>query len=52
MPEGDFRNWAEIEAWARGIARDLNTNVPDVSNERLPGGGRRKELPDGCSICN
>jgi len=22
LPEGDFRDWAEIEAWARGIARD------------------------------
>ena len=23
MPEGDFRDWAEIDAWAAGIARDL-----------------------------
>lgn len=23
MPEGDFRDWPEIEDWARGIARDL-----------------------------
>jgi menaquinone-dependent protoporphyrinogen oxidase len=23
MPEGDFRNWAEIAAWADGIAREL-----------------------------
>jgi menaquinone-dependent protoporphyrinogen oxidase len=23
LPEGDFRNWAEIEAWATTIARDL-----------------------------
>ncbi len=23
MPQGDFRNWAEIEAWAEDIARDL-----------------------------
>jgi menaquinone-dependent protoporphyrinogen oxidase len=22
LPEGDFREWAQIEAWARGIARD------------------------------
>ncbi len=22
MPEGDFRDWAQIEAWAAGIARD------------------------------
>jgi len=22
MPEGDFRDWAQIEAWARGIAGD------------------------------
>jgi len=24
MPEGDFRDWAEIEAWADGIAADLS----------------------------
>ncbi len=23
LPEGDFRDWAEIETWATGIARDL-----------------------------
>jgi menaquinone-dependent protoporphyrinogen oxidase len=23
MPEGDFRNWAEIEAWADGITGEL-----------------------------
>ena len=23
LPEGDFRDWAEIEAWATGIAREL-----------------------------
>lgn len=23
MPEGDFRDWPEIEGWARGIAHDL-----------------------------
>lgn len=23
LPEGDFRDWPEIEAWARGIAREL-----------------------------
>jgi menaquinone-dependent protoporphyrinogen oxidase len=23
VPEGDWRDWAAIEAWARGIARDL-----------------------------
>lgn len=23
MPTGDFRDWPEIEGWARGIARDL-----------------------------
>jgi len=22
LPEGDFRDWAEIEAWANGIAHD------------------------------
>lgn len=23
LPEGDFRDWAEIEGWAAGIAQDL-----------------------------
>jgi menaquinone-dependent protoporphyrinogen oxidase len=23
FPQGDFRNWAEIDAWANGIAQDL-----------------------------
>jgi menaquinone-dependent protoporphyrinogen oxidase len=25
LPEGDFRDWPEIEAWAAGIARELTT---------------------------
>ena len=25
LPTGDFRDWAEIEAWAEGIARDLGS---------------------------
>jgi len=31
MPEGDFRDWAQIEAWARGIAADpaLGTGSAD-----------------------
>jgi menaquinone-dependent protoporphyrinogen oxidase len=24
LPEGDFRDWAEIEAWAEGIAQELS----------------------------
>ena len=33
LPEGDFRDWAQIEAWARVIARDpaLGTGVPTGS---------------------
>ena len=27
LPEGDFRDWPEIEAWAGEIARDL-VSVP------------------------
>jgi hypothetical protein len=26
FPEGDFRDWGEIDAWAEGIARDLTRN--------------------------
>ena len=28
LVEGDFRNWPEIEAWAIGIARELETPKP------------------------
>jgi len=28
LPEGDFRDWPEIEAWAAGIARDLQRVAP------------------------
>ena len=28
LPEGDFRDWPEIEAWAAGIARDLSSVPP------------------------
>ena len=28
MPVGDFRDWPEIEAWARGIAQDLGLPTP------------------------
>ena len=28
LPEGDFRDWPEIEAWAAGIARDLQGVPP------------------------
>jgi menaquinone-dependent protoporphyrinogen oxidase len=26
LPQGDFRDWPEIEAWASGIARDLKAS--------------------------
>jgi menaquinone-dependent protoporphyrinogen oxidase len=29
MPEGDFRDWAQIEAWARGIAGDPALSTGD-----------------------
>lgn len=35
LPVGDFRDWAEIEAWATGIARDLR--------EAAFAGGRARE---------
>lgn len=28
LPEGDFRDWEEIEAWGAGIARDLASETP------------------------
>jgi menaquinone-dependent protoporphyrinogen oxidase len=31
MPTGDFRDWAEIEAWAASIADEL-------ARERVPAG--------------
>jgi menaquinone-dependent protoporphyrinogen oxidase len=34
MPRGDFRDWADIEAWANGIADEL-TKVPVGSEELL-----------------
>ena len=33
LEEGDFRDWAEIEAWADGIARQL-TSAPVASDVR------------------
>jgi menaquinone-dependent protoporphyrinogen oxidase len=29
LPEGDFRDWDDIDAWAGGIARELSGQVPD-----------------------
>jgi hypothetical protein len=31
MPEGDFRNWAKIEAWADGIAGRAGIGASDPS---------------------
>jgi menaquinone-dependent protoporphyrinogen oxidase len=30
VPEGDFRDWAAIESWARDIARSLNESLATV----------------------
>ena len=30
FPEGDFRDWDEIDAWAAGIARDLGGGAPSA----------------------
>jgi hypothetical protein len=31
MPEGDFRDWKEIEAWAGSIAEELETARKELS---------------------
>jgi menaquinone-dependent protoporphyrinogen oxidase len=51
IPEGDFRDWGEIEAWAAGIARELRgtragdqprgSMTPSSSRERLRSAGSR-----------
>ncbi len=32
FPEGDFRDWGEIEAWASGIAQALRTHTGDAAS--------------------
>ena len=34
LPEGDFRDWAEIQLWAQGIAKELTQ--PDTKHEKDP----------------
>jgi menaquinone-dependent protoporphyrinogen oxidase len=36
LPTGDFRDWAEIEAWAEGIARELRTAKTAATNAPVP----------------
>jgi len=36
MPEGDFRNWKEIEAWTSGIAAELNPATKAASYSSCP----------------
>jgi hypothetical protein len=31
MPAGDFRDWPAIEAWAEGIARELQPATPAIA---------------------
>lgn len=33
-PDGDFRRWSEIEAWARDVARQLSDAVPALLGAR------------------
>ena len=35
MPEGDFRDWTEIEDWARSIAEELTQADADIWS-RIP----------------
>ncbi len=57
LPEGDFRDWTEIDAWANSIARDLaeNTNWIGVRTRasqprtRAPEGQPPHEQPRGPS---
>jgi hypothetical protein len=32
FPEGDFRNWAEVEAWANTIAEALKAQLGEAEN--------------------
>lgn len=34
LPEGDFRDWAHIEAWARDIARDPALGIEGASDKQ------------------
>jgi menaquinone-dependent protoporphyrinogen oxidase len=31
IPEGDFRDWADIEIWARGVAQEIEAREPVLS---------------------
>jgi menaquinone-dependent protoporphyrinogen oxidase len=41
LPEGDFRDWPDIEAWATGIASELRRTRPP----RAPSAGRDRSRP-------
>lgn len=39
LPEGDFRDWNDIETWAMSIARALNTAKPTPGSNKIAQGG-------------
>lgn len=49
IPEGDFRNWTDIEAWARDIAHELKS-AASADGQATASGGRGKEIQHGAVI--
>lgn len=37
MPEGDFRDWGEVDSWAQNIARTLRSNPSHAPGPASPG---------------
>jgi menaquinone-dependent protoporphyrinogen oxidase len=45
LPEGDFRDWAQIEGWARGIAQELRQLDAQRLERAVLGNMRTKRTP-------
>ncbi len=51
FPEGDFRDWDDIEAWARSIAQALDSSVAEPVRSKIGGkvltASGEEGIPDG-----